>query len=138
MRSEKEILEQSQIIAVVGATSKEKRPGNIAPNFLINCGYTIIPVNPMEESVHGIPCVPDLDSITQEIDIVSVFRRSDAVPEITEAAIRKNASAVWMQEGVEHEESASKLLNNNIDVISNRCIHCAINDHFPDGLKKEK
>ena len=92
----------------------------------------------MEESVHGIPCVPDLDSITQEIDIVSVFRRSDAVPEITEAAIRKNASAVWMQEGVEHEESASKLLDNNIDVISNRCIHCAINDHFPDGLKKEK
>ena len=85
MRSEKEILEQSQIIAVVGATSKEKRPGNIAPNFLINCGYTIIPVNPMEESVHGIPCVPDLDSITQEIEIDSVYRRSDAVPEITEA-----------------------------------------------------
>ena len=92
----------------------------------------------MEESVHGIPCVPDLDSITQEIDIVSVFRRSDAVPEITEAAIRKKASAVWMQEGVEHEESASKLLANNIDVISNRCIHCAINDHFPNGLQKDK
>lgn len=136
MRSEKEILEQSQIIAVVGATSKENRPGYIAPNFLINCGYTIIPVNPMEESVHGIPCVPDLDSIEGEIDIVNVFRRSDAVPEIAEAAIRKNASAFWMQEGVEHEASSSQLISNNIDVVSNRCIHCAINDHFPDGLKK--
>ncbi len=71
-------------------------------------GYRIIPVNPHETEVLGEKCYPDLDSVPEPIDIVDIFRRSEFVPEIVEAAIRKGAKAVWMQEGVIHEEAARR------------------------------
>lgn len=129
MRTELEILKEAKTIAVVGATSTPNRPGNRAPQFLLDHGYDVIPVNPNETEVLGRTTYPSLSDIPQKVDIVSVFRRSEAVPPIVEEAIRIGASVVWMQEGVEHQEAAARARAAGLDVIMNRCIHCAVQDN---------
>jgi predicted CoA-binding protein len=89
-------------------------------------GYRIIPVNPRESEVLGEKCYPDLDSVPEPIDIVDIFRRSEFVPEIVEAAIRKGAKVVWMQEGVIHEEAARRAQEAGLRVVMDRCI---LKDH---------
>jgi predicted CoA-binding protein len=89
-------------------------------------GYRIIPVNPEESEVLGEKSYPDLDSVPEAIDIVDIFRRSEFVPEIVEAAIRKGAKVVWMQEGVIHEEAARRAAEAGLDVVMDRCI---LKDH---------
>jgi uncharacterized protein len=83
-------------------------------------------VNPEETEVLGEKCYPDLDSVPGEIDVVDIFRRSEFVPEIVEAAIRKGARAVWMQEGVIHEEAANRAREAGLAVVMDRCI---LKDH---------
>ena len=100
-----EILRSARTIAVVGLSSKRFRPSYGVAEYLKDAGYRIIPVNPAEESVLGEKCYPDLDSVPEPVDIVDIFRRSEFVPEIVEAAIRKGAKAVWMQEGVVHHDA---------------------------------
>jgi predicted CoA-binding protein len=89
-------------------------------------GYRIIPVNPHETEVLGEKCYPDVDSVPEPIDIVDIFRRSEFVPEIVEAAIRKGAKVVWMQEGVVHEEAARRAREAGLEVVMDRCI---LKDH---------
>lgn len=89
-------------------------------------GYRIIPVNPKESEVLGEKCYPDLESIPGEVDIVDIFRRAEFVPEIVEAAIRKGAKVIWMQEGVVHEEAAQRAQAAGLTVIMDRCI---LKDH---------
>ncbi len=74
----------------------------------------------------GEKAYPDLDSVPGPIDIVDIFRRSEFVPEIVEAAIRKGASAVWMQEGVIHEAAARRAQAAGLAVVMDRCI---LKDH---------
>ena len=69
---------------------------------------------------------PDLDSVPGPIDIVDIFRRSEFVPEIVEAAIRIGAKMVWMQEGVVHEEAARRAREAGLAVVMDRCI---LKDH---------
>lgn len=129
MRTELEILKKAKTIAVVGATSTPNRPGNRAPQFLLDHGYNVIPVNPNETEILGRKTYPSLSDIAEKVDIVSVFRRSEAVPPIVEEAIRIGASVIWMQEGVEHQEAATQARTAGMDVIMNRCIHCAVQEH---------
>ena len=89
-------------------------------------GYRIIPVNPEETEIMGETCYPDLDAVPGPVDIVDIFRRSEHVPEIVEAAIRKGAKAIWMQEGVYHEEAARRAEAAGILVLMDRCI---LKDH---------
>ena len=129
MRTELEILKAAKNIAVVGATSMPGRPGNRAPKFLLDHGYNVIPVNPNETEILGRKAYPILSDIPEKVDIVSVFRRSEAVPPIVEEAIRIGASVVWMQEGVEHQEAAARARAAGLGVIMDRCIHCAVKDN---------
>jgi hypothetical protein len=76
--------------------------------------------------VLGEKCYPDLESVPGPIDIVDIFRRSEFVPEIVEAAIRKGAKAVWMQEGVIDEEAARRAREAGLEVVMDRCI---LKDH---------
>ncbi len=117
-----EILRSAKTIAVVGLSGKRFRPSYGVAEYMKNAGYRIIPVNPAEASVLGEKCYPDLDSIPEPVDIVDVFRRSEFAPEIVEAAIRKGAKAVWMQEGVVHEEAARRAEQAGLSVIMDRCI----------------
>jgi predicted CoA-binding protein len=122
MRRVAEILQQSRTIAVVGLSSKRFRPSYGVAEYMQRAGYRIIPVNPEESEVLGEKSYPDLDSVPEAIDIVDIFRRSEFVPEIVEAAIRKGAKAVWMQEGVIDEEAARRAAEAGLDVVMDRCI----------------
>src|SRR5438309_10113374 len=103
-----EILHNSRTIAVVGLSGKRYRPSYGVAEYMKKAGYRIIPVNPNETEILGEKCYPDLDSVPEKIDIVDIFRRSEFVPEIVEAAIRIGAKSVWMQEGVIHEAAGRR------------------------------
>jgi predicted CoA-binding protein len=126
MKQISEILHTCRTIAVVGLSSKRYRPSYGVAEYLQRVGYRIIPVNPQEESVLGERAYPDLDSVPEPVDMVDIFRRSEFVPEIVEAAIRKGAKAIWMQEGVIHEAAAGRAEAAGIAVVMDRCI---LKDH---------
>jgi predicted CoA-binding protein len=121
-----EILHTAHIIAVVGLSHKRYRPSYGVAEYMQKAGYRIIPVNPLETEVLGEKAYPDLDSVPGPIDIVDIFRRPEFVPEIVEAAIRKGARVIWMQEGVFHEEAALRAEAAGLTVIMDRCI---LKDH---------
>jgi len=121
-----ELLHTSRTIAVVGLSGKRYRPSYGVAEYLQRSGYRIIPVNPLETEVLGERAYPDLDSVPGPVDIVDIFRRSEFVPEIVEAAIRKGAKVIWMQEGVIHEEAAARAEAAGLAVIMDRCI---LKDH---------
>ena len=117
-----EILDSARTIAVVGLSGKRYRPSYGVSEYMKRAGYRIIPVNPNEQEVLGERCYPDLDSIPEPVDLVDIFRRSEFVPEIVEAAVRKGAKAIWMQEGVFHEEAARRAEAAGLAVIMDHCI----------------
>lgn len=118
----KKILEEYRTIAVVGISDKPERPSFRVASYLQARGYRIVPVNPRLTEVLGEEAYPDLLSIPFEIDVVDIFRRSEDVPPIVDAAIEKGARAVWMQEEVISEESALKAKERGLDVIMDLCM----------------
>jgi predicted CoA-binding protein len=121
-----ELLHNSRTIAVVGLSGKRYRPSYGVAEYLKRVGYRIIPVNPQETEVLGERAYPDLDSIPEPVDIVDIFRRSEFVPEIVEAAIRIGAKVIWMQEDVYHEAAAARAEEAGLTVVMDRCI---LKDH---------
>ena len=117
-----EILRSAHTIAVVGLSSKRYRPSFGVAEYMQSAGYRIIPVNPCEEAVLGEKAYAELAQVTDHIDIVDIFRRSEFVPEIVDTAIRMGARAIWMQEGVIHEEAAAKARGAGLEVVMDRCI----------------
>jgi predicted CoA-binding protein len=85
-------------------------------------GYRIIPVNPNETAVLGERAYPSLDAVPAPFDIVVIFRKPEHVPAIVEGAIRRGARAIWMQEGVAHQEAAAKARAAGLEVVEDRCI----------------
>jgi hypothetical protein len=117
-----DLLQTSRTIAVVGLSSKQYRPSYGVTEYMQSQGYRIIPVNPNETEILNEPACADLDSITGNIDIVNIFRRSECVPEIVDAAIRVGARAIWMQEDVVHMEASAKAEAAGLIVVMDRCI----------------
>jgi hypothetical protein len=118
----REILERDKTLAVVGISSKATRPSHGVSAYMQRHGYRIIPVNPHEKSVLGEKCYATLDDLPEAFDVVVIFRRSEFVPEVVDAAIRKGAKVIWMQEGVIHEQAAERARNAGLKVIMDRCI----------------
>jgi uncharacterized protein len=117
-----EILQSAKTIAVVGLSSRRFRPSYGVSEYMQSVGYRIIPVNPNETEILGEKVYATLDDVPGPVDIVNIFRRPEFVPEIVDAAIRKKAKAIWMQEGVEHPEAEATARRAGLDVVSDRCI----------------
>jgi len=117
-----ELLRTARTIAVVGLSSKRWRASYGVSEFLQSAGYRILPVNPNESEILGEKCYARLEDIPEKPDIVDVFRRSEAVPEVVDAAIGIGARAVWMQEGVVHEAAAARARQAGLLVVMDRCI----------------
>src|SRR5580698_9542769 len=117
-----EILKTSHTIAVVGLSNRKFRPSYGVADYLRSVGYRIIPVNPLENEVLGEKCYARLEDISEKVDIVDIFRRSEFVPDIVDDAIRIKARAVWMQEGVIHHEAAERARRAGLFVQMNSCI----------------
>jgi predicted CoA-binding protein len=126
MNQAADILRTARTIAVVGLSGKRFRPSYGVTEYMQRAGYRIIPVNPYETEILGERAYPSLDAIPDQVDIVDIFRRSEFVPEIVEAAIRKGAKAIWMQEGVAHEAAARRAAEAGLLVLMDRCI---LKDH---------
>lgn len=117
-----DILKTTKNIAVVGISNYPDRPAYTVPAYLQGKGYKIIPVNPELESVLGEQAYPDLFSVPVPVDVVLVFRRSEMVPPIVNAAIEIGAKAVWMQEGIVNEQAAEVALRAGLKVVMDACM----------------
>ena len=117
-----QLLQSARTIAVVGLTDTPMRPSYGVSHYMQSQGYRIIPVNPNISEWMGEKAYPSLLDVAEKIDIVNVFRRPDAVPEVVEQAIQIKAPVIWMQEGVIHREAAENARRAGIFVIMDKCI----------------
>jgi predicted CoA-binding protein len=117
------LLEGSPTIAMVGASDRPERASHEVMEFLQGHGYRVIPVNPqlVGQEILGENEVAELSDIAEPIDIVDVFRRSDAVGPIVDAAIAAGAKAVWMQLGVVNDGAAAKAEAAGLLVVMDHC-----------------
>ena len=119
----KTLLETARTIALVGSSDRPDRPSYRVMATLQTHGYRVIPVNPQitGEHLHGEFVFRDLDQLGDPIDIVDIFRRSDAVGPIVDQAIAIGAKAVWMQLGVIDETAAARAEAAGLQVVMDRC-----------------
>ncbi len=117
-----ELLKNAKTIAVIGLSDSALRPSFGVSEYMRAHGYRIIPVNPAIQEWLGEKAYVSLLDVPDKIDIVDVFRRSDAVPEIVEETIQIKAPAIWLQEGVIHEEAAERARQAGIFVVMDLCI----------------
>lgn len=123
----RDILQRSRVIACIGASPNPERPSNYVSAYLVAKGYRVIPVNPGQDgkTLHGETVVASLADIPPdiEVDMIDIFRRSDAVLPIVQQAIAHlpKLRTVWMQLGVENAEAADLARAHGLDVVQNRC-----------------
>jgi predicted CoA-binding protein len=118
----RELLHTAKSIAVVGLSSNPWRASFGVSKYMHAQGYRIIPVNPNEVKVLGEQAFPSLAAVPGGVDIVNIFRRSEFIPEIVDAAIAKGARCVWMQQGIIHTEAAGKAEKAGLLIVMDRCI----------------
>jgi predicted CoA-binding protein len=116
------IMAEAKTIAVVGFSSNAAKAGQYVPAYLKEQGYRIIPVNPNLREGLGETAVPSLTAITEPVDLVLIFQRSENVPPFVDEAIAIEAKAVWMQLGIAHEAAAEKARAAGLDVVQNACM----------------
>lgn len=116
------VLKASKTIAVVGASDNPERASYRVGSYLASQGFKVIPVNPMLTELFGEKAYPDLAAVPGPVDIVDVFRRPEAVPEIVEQAIAKHAPVIWMQPGAENEQAAERATEAGLEVIMGVCL----------------
>jgi predicted CoA-binding protein len=119
------ILASSKSIALVGASIKTERPSNYVMKYLLDHGYKVVPVNPglAGQTIHGQPVYASLGDIpkTEPIDMIDIFRNSEAVGPIVEEAIQIGAMSIWMQMGVINEEAAQRAQEAGLKVVMDAC-----------------
>ena len=117
------LLQSARTIAMVGASDRPDRPSHGVMEFLQGRGYRVLPVNPAITGQHvlGEFVWDELAQIGVPIDIVDIFRRSDAVGPIVDDAIRAGAKAIWMQLGVVNPEAAARAEAAGLQVVMDRC-----------------
>jgi uncharacterized protein len=116
------ILTEFKRVAVVGVSENPTRASYHIAKYLIDQGYTVIPINPALPEVLGLRCYPDLLSAPGPIEIVDIFRRVEFIPEIVDQAIEIGAKAVWMQAGLIDEVSAERARSGGLKVVMDHCI----------------
>jgi predicted CoA-binding protein len=116
------LLKSAKTIAVVGLSNNPFRASFDVSQYMQSQGYRIIPINPTISESLGEKAYGSLSEVPEQIDIVNVLRRSEFVPEVVDEAIRLKVPAIWMQEGVVHEEAAEKARGAGIFVVMDRCI----------------
>jgi uncharacterized protein len=116
------ILESARTIAVVGLSPDPRRASHGVARYLQRAGYRIIPVNPNVDQVLGERAYPSLRDVSDPIDVVEVFRRSEFVGPIVDDAIAMRVPAVWLQDGVIDEDAAERARAAGLDVVMDDCM----------------
>ena len=116
------ILRDCRTIAIVGLSAEWHRPSNFVAKYLQQHGYRVIPVNPRYTEVLGERCYANLTDITERIDMVDVFRRTEDVLPIAEQAVRIGAKCLWQQIGVMNSQAAALAQAAGLDTVQDRCV----------------
>lgn len=109
-------------VAVVGISRDPAKPAHFVPKYLKEHGYHIIPVNPSAQEILGLRCYKTLLDVNERIDIVDIFRPSEDVAPVVEAAIKKGTKVVWLQEGIHSSEAEEEATRHGIEAVWNRCM----------------
>jgi len=129
----KTLLQNSKTIAMIGVSSEKKgedrknlkrKPANVVMKYMQDFGYKVYPINPFAagEIINGEKVYPSLESISDNIDIVDVFRPSNETPGIAKEAVNKKSNVLWLQYGIQNDEAEKITQEANIKYISNKCI----------------
>ncbi len=120
-----DVLKRVRTIAVVGVSANPVRPSYYVARYLALKGYRVVPVNPglAGQDLLGERVYRTLSDIPGDIDMVDIFRRSDAVPGIVDEALTRwpKLDVIWMQIGVRHAEAAARAERQGVTVIQDRC-----------------
>ena len=120
------ILKTNRVIAVVGLSGDWFRPSYFAAKYLMEHGYTVIPVNPRYQEILGRKCYRSLreaaEHVAVKVDIVDVFRRTEDVMPIAEDAVAIGAKVLWQQLGVKNMEAAQKAETAGLETVMDRCV----------------
>ena len=116
------ILREAKTVAVVGLSDDPAKASHGVGLYLVSQGYEVIPVNPNAVEVLGRKSYPDVPSIGRPVDVVDIFRPSEAVPPIVAQAIAAGAKVVWMQQGIFHAEAERQAKAAGLQVVMDRCM----------------
>jgi hypothetical protein len=122
MKTTSEILKEAKTIAVVGISNKPGRDSGRIALFLKDRGYNVIGVNPVQKDFEGIKIYEKLTDIEQDIDIVDVFRNSNAIPDLIPDVLVKKPKILWLQLGIRNDDAVKPAEEEGIQVIQDKCI----------------
>ena len=129
----KTFLQNSNTIAIIGVSSEKKgedkknlkrKPANVVMKYMQDFGYKVYPINPFAEGeiINGEKVHSSLESISENIDIVDIFRPSNETPGIAREAVNKKSKVLWLQYGIQNDEAEKIAEEASIKYISNKCI----------------
>lgn len=133
----REILKGFRTFAVVGLSPRPHRDSHIVARFLQEHGYRVIPVHPGVESILGEKCYDSLRDVPEPVEVVDIFRRSEAVPPVVEEAVDIGARVIWMQLGVVHREAAERARRAGLLVVMDHCPVIEYRRHFGSAPRPE-
>ena len=117
-----EILRSARTIAVVGASDDPAKPSHRIPAALRQRGWEVVPVNPNDPEVLGVPSVPSVAALPEGVDVVNVFRPADEAPGIVREAAERGVKAVWLQKGIASDEARALAEAAGVSYVENTCM----------------
>jgi predicted CoA-binding protein len=116
-----------ETVAVIGCSSTPGKAAHEIPKYLDEHGYEVIPVNPFADEIFGREPYDSLAEVEEDIDLVDVFRPSMEVPSIVEQVIarsisRQDVNAIWLQQGISHDEAADRAEDQGLEIVQDRCM----------------
>ena len=116
------LLDRVRTIAVIGLSPQPARPSYRVAQAMQRYGYRIVPVRPLVEEVLGEKAYANLADIPFPVDLVDVFRAAEHVPAIVEQCLALHLPAIWIQEGIVHEDAALRAQAGDMNVVMDRCL----------------
>lgn len=117
-----QIIQNYESVALVGVSANPIRSSNFVASYLVRTPFRTYPVNPVYDEVLGQKSYESLSDLPEVPDIVDVFRRPEAIPEVVDQAIEVGAKVVWLQLGLRHDEAARKAIDAGLQVVQDRCL----------------
>lgn len=117
-----QIIQNYESVALVGVSANPIRSSNFVASYLVRTPFRTYPVNPVYDEVLGQKSYVSLTELPEVPDIVDVFRRPEAIPEVVDQAIEVGAKVVWLQLGLRHDEAARKAIDAGLQVVQDRCL----------------
>lgn len=118
----RDLLKRYRKIAVIGISPRPERASYYVTEYMIEQGYEIYGVRPAQAEILGRPCYPKVSDVPGPLEIVDVFRASEAIPEIVDEILPLKPKVLWLQSGITHPEAEERARAAGISVVSNRCL----------------